>query len=239
MHRQWVYWLMHAYDIGTRSQTRSPHYGPFVRESTRNTALWDWYCLVVRLNKLLINQSNFMKYSSFSTPISFGQLPVKSVTKGCSICRYSRFTDIEWAFKDRAHLSTFKFFIFEKFSCFIVLVVFFGYCPIIRLISVWFCKKRDIFISYHIFAIYVGVASLGLPTACRLIAVSGARLLSADGLVVRCIKMHHHVKSAITICLQFVSNIFTICKCIPTHRGSARVFMPTKSSAIRYLCKLD
>ena len=28
------------------------------------------------------------------------------------------------AFKDRAHLSTFKIFIFEKFSCFIVLVVF-------------------------------------------------------------------------------------------------------------------
>ena len=27
-------------------------------------------------------------------------------------------------FKDRAHLSTFKFFIFEKFSCFVVLVVF-------------------------------------------------------------------------------------------------------------------
>ena len=26
--------------------------------------------------------------------------------------------------KDRAHLSTFKFSIFEKFSCFIVLVVF-------------------------------------------------------------------------------------------------------------------
>ena len=47
------------------------------------------------------------------------------------------------------------------------------------------------------FAIYVGGASLGLPTACRLIAVSGARLPSVDGLVVRCIKMHHHVKSAI------------------------------------------
>ena len=27
-------------------------------------------------------------------------------------------------FKDRAHLSTFKIFIFEKFSCFIVLIVF-------------------------------------------------------------------------------------------------------------------
>ena len=35
--------------------------------------------------------------------------------------------------KDIAHLSTLKFLIFEKLSCFIVLVVFFGYCPIIRI----------------------------------------------------------------------------------------------------------
>ena len=141
LHKQWVYWLIHAYDIGTRSHPKPPHYGPFVRESTRNAALWDWYCFVVRLNTLLINQSNrrwvqklryssdvtvmsqryieqltlidirrlwvngegntvnFEKYSSFSAPISFGQLPVKSIKKRCWICRYSRFTDIEWASK--------------------------------------------------------------------------------------------------------------------------------------------
>ena len=109
--------------------------------------------------------------------------------------------------KDRAHLATFKIFIFEKFSCFIVLVVFLVIAQSSELISVWFCEKMTFFpnfFSYHIFAIYVGGASVGLPTACRLIAVSGARLLSVDGLVVRCIKMHHHVKSAITICLQFI-----------------------------------
>ena len=109
--------------------------------------------------------------------------------------------------KDRAHLSTFKIFIFETFSCFIVLVVFLVIVQSSELISVWFCEKMTFFpnfFSYHIFAIYVGGASLGLPTACRLIAVSGARLPSVDGLVVRCIKMHHHVKSAITICLQFI-----------------------------------
>ena len=109
--------------------------------------------------------------------------------------------------KDRAHLSTFKIFIFEKFSCFIVLVVFLVIAQSSELVSVWFCEKMTFFpnfFSYHIFAIYVGGASLGLPTACRLIAVSGARLPSVDGLVVRCIKMHHHVKSAITICLQFI-----------------------------------
>ena len=68
----------------------------------------------------------------------------------------------------------------------------FGYCPIIRIdFRVILVKKLHIFlnfISYHIFAIYVGGASLELPTACRLIAVSGARLPSADGLVVRCMK---------------------------------------------------
>ena len=132
------------------------------------------------------------------------------------------------AFKDRAHLSTFNFFIFEKFSCFIVLVVFLVIVQSSKLISVWFCEKWHFFcnfISYHIFAIYVGGACFGLPTACRLIAVSGARLPSADDLVVRCIKMHHHVKSAITICLQFIINMFMIYKCIPTHRGSVPVFM--------------
>ena len=94
-------------------------------------------------------------------------------------------------FKDRAHLSTFKFFIFEKFSCFIVLVVFLVIVQSSELISVWFCEKMTFkkkIISYYIFAIYVGGASLGVPTACRLIAVSGARLPSTDGLGVRCIK---------------------------------------------------
>ena len=75
----------------------------------------------------------------------------------------------------------------------------------------------------------MGAASLGLPAACRLIAISGARLQSADGLVVMCIKMHHHVKSAVTICLQFISNMFTIYTCIPTHRGSAPVFYLQKA----------
>ena len=109
--------------------------------------------------------------------------------------------------KDRAHLSTFKIFIFEKFSCFIVLVVFLVIVQSSELVSVWLYEKMTFFpnfFSYHIFAIYVGGASLGLPTACRLIAVSGARLPSVDGLVVRCIKMHHYVKSAITIYLQFI-----------------------------------
>ena len=120
-------------------------------------------------------------------------------------CNFGR--SLWCSFKDRAHLSTFKIFIFEKFSCFIVLVVFLVIVQSSELVSVWFCEKMTFFpnfFSYHIFALYVGGASLGLPTACRLIAVSGARLPSVDGLVVRCIKMHHHVKSTITIRLQFI-----------------------------------
>ena len=135
-------------------------------------------------------------------------------------------------FKDRAHLSTFQIFIFEIFSCFIVLVVLLVIVQSSELISVWFCEKMTFFanfFSYHIFAIYVGGASSGLPTGCRLIAVSGARLPSVDGLVVRCIKMHHHVKSAITICLQFIYNMFTIYTCMPTHRGSVPVFYLQKA----------
>ena len=93
--------------------------------------------------------------------------------------------------KDRAHLSTFKFFILEKFSCIVVLIVFFVIVQSSGLTSVWFREKTTFFlnfISFHIFAIYVGGACWGLPAACRLIAVSGARLPSVDGLTVRYIK---------------------------------------------------
>ena len=105
-----------------------------------------------------------------------------------------------------------------------------------ELISVSFCEKNDFFSKFfqllHLCDI-CGRGFLGAATTCRLIAVSGARLPSVDGLVVRRIKMHHHVKSAITICLQFISNMFTLYTYIPRHRGSAPVFLPTKSSVIR------
>ena len=50
LHRQWVYWLI--YIVLGLAGTLDPDYGPFVRES-----LWDWHCFVVRLKKMLINQS--------------------------------------------------------------------------------------------------------------------------------------------------------------------------------------
>ena len=50
-------------------------------------------------------------------------------------------TPLKFVLKDRAHLSTFKFVIFEKFSCFIVLVVFLVVVQSSELISVWFCEK--------------------------------------------------------------------------------------------------
>ena len=43
--------------------------------------------------------------------------------------------------KDRAHLSTFKFFILEKFSCIVVLIVFFVIVQSSGLTSVWFREK--------------------------------------------------------------------------------------------------
>ena len=110
----------------------------------------------------------------------------------------------------KAHLSTFKTFIFEKLSCFIVLVVFLAIVQSSQLISVWFCEKMAFFlnfISYHIFAIYVGGASLGLPTGCRLIAVSGVLLPSVDGLVVRCIKC----TTMLNLPSQYVCNLFQTC----------------------------
>ena len=49
--------------------------------------------------------------------------------------------------KDRAHLSAFKFFILEKFSCFIVLVVFFVIFQSSELIYVWFREKMTFFLK--------------------------------------------------------------------------------------------
>ena len=53
------------------------------------------------------------------------------------------------AIKDRAHLLVFKFFIFEKFSCFIVLVVIFCYFPIIRIDLCDFMKKWHFFSKFY------------------------------------------------------------------------------------------
>ena len=70
----------------------------------------------------------------------------------------------------------------------------FCFCSIIRIdfLVIWYKKCHFFlnFISYHIFAMNVGGASLGLPVVCRLIAVIKARFPSVDGLIVRCIKMH-------------------------------------------------
>ena len=71
--------------------------------------------------------------------------------------------------KDTDYLSAFKFFILEKFSCFSFLMVFFAIGQSSELISVRFNEKLHFFlnfVSYHIFAIYVCGASLGLPAAC-------------------------------------------------------------------------
>ena len=106
-----------------------------------------------------------------------------------------------------------SFFILDSFSCVIVPAVFFCYCPVIRIDACMISRKMTFslnFISYHIFAIYVSAASSELPDVCRLIAVSGARLPSFDGLAVSCMKMDRHVKFAITICFQFTSNMFKI-----------------------------
>ena len=97
-----------------------------------------------------------------------------------------------------------------------------------ELISVWFCEKNVLVTTSlrHMWA--------GLPWGCRQLAVSGARLPSIDGLVVRCIKMHYHVKSAITICLQFISNMFRLIR-VYQHTEAVFLCLPTKSSVVRDL----
>ena len=118
-------------------------------------------------------------------------------------------TEITMEVKDRAHLSTFKIFIFEKFSCVIVLVVFLVIVQSSELVSVWFCEKMTFFpncFSYHIFAIYVGGASLGLPTACRLIAVKVLLQWNSTSVYTSCTYSTYHLELALgTFICHFIS----------------------------------
>ena len=137
-------------------------------------------------------------------------LNFRDISKRHKIEKYTAPQVTHGFLKDRAHLSTFKFFILEKFSCIVVLIVFFVIVQSSWLISVWFREKMTFFlnfISFHIFAIYVGGACWGLPAACRLIAVSGARLPSVDGLTVR------YIKNAPLSNLpsKYVSDLFQTC----------------------------
>ena len=135
-----------------------------------------------------------MKYNQITTlfiEAPEGRLSIKTSSYQYRNYYYKNKTVSRAYLKDRAHLSTFKFFILEKFSCIVVLIVFFVIVQSSGLTSVWFREKMTFFlnfISFHIFAIYVGGACWGLPAACGLIAVSGARLPSVDGLTVRYIK---------------------------------------------------
>ena len=71
--------------------------------------------------------------------------------------------------KDRAHLSTFKIFIFEKFSCFIVLVVFLVIVQSSELVSVWFCEQMTFFPNFLI-TTSLRYMWAGLPWGCRPLA---------------------------------------------------------------------
>ena len=71
--------------------------------------------------------------------------------------------------KDRAHLSTFKIFIFEKFSCFIVLVVFLVIVQSSELVSVWFYEKMTFFPNFLV-TTSLRYMWAGLPWGCRPLA---------------------------------------------------------------------
>ena len=76
----------------------------------------------------------------------------------------------QFGFKDRAHLSTFKIFIFEKFSCFIVLVVFLVIVQSSELVSVWFCEKMTFFPIFFLVTTSLRYMWAGLPWGCRPLA---------------------------------------------------------------------
>ena len=71
--------------------------------------------------------------------------------------------------KDRAHLSTFKIFIFEKYSCFIVLVFFLVIVQSSELVSLWFWEKMTFFLIFLV-TTYLRYMWAGLPWGCRPLA---------------------------------------------------------------------
>ena len=107
-------------------------------------------------------------------PHLWAQLVLCVLIMGTAILDISRVTSaISDGFKDRAHLSTFKIVIFDKFSCFIVLVVFLVIVQSSELISVWFCEKMTFIIIIKkklLVTISLRYMWAGLPWGCRPLA---------------------------------------------------------------------
>ena len=71
--------------------------------------------------------------------------------------------------KDRAHLSTLKFFILEKFACIVVLIVFFVIVQSSGLTSVWFREKLH-FLKNLLVSTSLRYMWAGLVGGCRPLA---------------------------------------------------------------------
>ena len=120
-----------------------------------------WIRSVSRWSVVSWREKLSVSYLTRDVNLSLAKPPVK-LNPSCAGTELTRF-------KDRAHLSTFKIFIFEKFSCFIVLVVFLVIVQSSELVSVWFCEK------WHFFLIFLVTTCLrymgaGLPWGCRPLA---------------------------------------------------------------------
>ena len=168
-----------------------PRYWPFVRGIHRSPVnslhKGQWrralmFSMICALNKRLSKQSWGWW---FETPtrslwrhcndlIFTGHLVIITVALWDSMLLISTFLFyvihvIKCHLKDRAHLSTFKIFIFEKFSCFIVLVFFLVIVQSSELVSVWFCEKMTFF---PIFLVTTSLRYMwaGIPWGCRPLA---------------------------------------------------------------------
>ena len=83
--------------------------------------------------------------------------PVRKISELCEMALIKF-----WVLKDRAHLSTFEFFILEKFSCIVVLIVFFVIVQSSGLISVWFRQNMTFFINFISFIYLCDICGRGL-----------------------------------------------------------------------------
>ena len=175
---------------GTINGTSTVKWGTDIDESYRQVMIQTiktcvkWSPLSILFEQHLLTQNTFINKCSVlikccSKGVCKGVYSklILIVHKGLHYLRSSNIKHIEckaWIMnyrylKDRAHLSTFKFFIFDKFSCFIVLVVFLVIVQSSVLVSVWFCEKIT-FKKILLVTTALRYMWAGLPWGCRPLA---------------------------------------------------------------------
>ena len=93
-------WLCGSDNISPRCQDKRQVYG--THSGTAGDGYWDFEGISITIKMSSMRRTEYQQFYNVSR----------------LVLQLSLFNPLQLGVKDRAHLSTFKFFIFEKFSCF-------------------------------------------------------------------------------------------------------------------------